>query len=332
MSRYRIGVLFCLLSALAYGTSPIFTKLAYSDGLPLATMLSGRALIAVPIAWMLAFLTGSLAPLNRTIWAVGVVSVVAVVEVWLFASALARMHAAQASLLFYVYPAIVGVAAVLIGRERFNTWHVTALVITTAGVMLVLSESWKSGAAKSGIALALGAACLYAIGLLAGHALLRNSSPFCLHAWQSTITGAIFFSIAASKTQLPTDVSVGGWKLIFGQSIVVSILAVVAGYLGLVRTGPTTNSVLTTVEVPVTAVLSIPLLGERLSASGLAGGTLILIGAFVVSLHPVPPADTTLPSAGTLRPELEKHSGSFMERFSLLGLRIWPRRRIPSRE
>jgi drug/metabolite transporter (DMT)-like permease len=79
----------------------------------------------------------------------------------------------------------------------------------------------------------------------------------------------------------PGEVTLTGWGWLAGISVVSTVAAVSLFFAGLKRVGPTTASVLSTVEPVVTVVLAFLVFGELLGALQLLGGALV-IGAVLV--------------------------------------------------
>ncbi|MCA1670483.1 MAG: DMT family transporter [Thermomicrobia bacterium] len=240
MTREREGVLCCIMAATAYSVTAIFAKLAYAAGVNVMTLLTVRYLIAATLFWLLIPRFGGRMPPRATITR-GLLlgAVFQAGQTWLFGTALTRIDAALGILLLYAYPAMVTVGATLIGRERLSAQRVFALIIATAGVVLVVSGPHHGTHDLVGILLALGAAFVYTCTLLTGHAILRTVQPI-------------------------------------GLAVCASVLATVANYAGITRVGPTVASILGTLEIPLGVALATIVLGERLGPVQIAGGLLVL--------------------------------------------------------
>jgi len=294
VSRERAGALLCLLAAAAYSSTAIFAKVAYAAGVDVATLLALRYLIAAPLFWLLVAgapaaglaaggpvrLPGRLVARGLVLGLVGTSA-----QVWLFASALARIDAALASLLLYSYPAMVALGAVLIGRERANRRRVAALVVATAGVALVLAGGGDAARDGLGIAFGLGAALTYTITLLMGHALLRQIPPLHLAALSCTGAAVTFAGAGLLGGLLHPGFGPGGWAAVAGIALLATVVAPAASLAGVARIGPTVASILTTTEVPLTVVCAVLLLGERLRPSQFAGGLLVLAAVLLLQLR-----------------------------------------------
>jgi drug/metabolite transporter (DMT)-like permease len=81
----------------------------------------------------------------------------------------------------------------------------------------------------------------------------------------------------------PDEVSVAGWGWLACLAVVSTVAAISLFFAGLRRVGPTTASILATVEPLVTVLLAFLVFGEALGAVQLVGGALVL--AAVPALH-----------------------------------------------
>ena len=81
----------------------------------------------------------------------------------------------------------------------------------------------------------------------------------------------------------PGELTVAGWGWIAGLAVVSTVAAIGLFFAGLERVGPTTASILATVEPLVTVLLAFLAFGEVLGIVQLAGGALVLTA--VLALH-----------------------------------------------
>jgi drug/metabolite transporter (DMT)-like permease len=281
------GALLCLGSAVAFGAMGIFGKLAYGEGATVMTLLAGRFMLAAVLFWVLVAATGAGRHL-RTIARRDVVMALALGGIGYSAQAgayfagLERMDASLLSLLLYTFPAMVAVAAIVLGRERADPARLGALVLASIGLVLVLASAEPGALDPLGAALALGAALIYTTYILVSQGIAGRISPTVLSAL--VCTGAAI-SLAAGSAALgelrPGDVTAAGWGWLTGIALISTVAAVSLFFAGLKRVGPTTASILSTVEPVVTVGLAFVVFGELLGALQLLGGALV-VGAVLV--------------------------------------------------
>jgi drug/metabolite transporter (DMT)-like permease len=286
MTREREGIVFCVVAAAAYSVTAIFAKLAYAAGVNVVTLLMLRYLVAAGFFWALILRSGRGLPPRSTLTRGLLLGMVAQAgQTWLFGSALARIDAALAILLLYAYPAMVTTGAVLIGRERLNTRRLVALVVATAGVVLVVSGPHSGGYDALGIAFALGAAFVYTCTLLTGHAILRAVPPLTLAGLVATGAAITFTAVGVAGGGLRFDFSPLGWLPIVGLALFASVLATVMNYSGMTRVGPTVASIIGTLEIPLGVLMATLLLGERLGPVQIAGGACVVAAVLLLQLR-----------------------------------------------
>lgn len=297
MTREREGAFLCLLAAVAYSVTAPFAKVAYAADVNVLTLLAVRYVIAALFFWVLIARTGRGLPPRSTITRGLLLGMICQSgQTFLFASALTRIDAALAILLLYAYPAMITVAAVLIGRERFTLRRLIALAVASAGVVLVLSGPRGAGDAL-GILLALGAAAVYTVTILTGHAILRATPPFTLAALVATGAAVTFTTAGVATGGFRFDFQPWGWLPIVGLALCASVLATVSNYAGISRVGPTVASILGTMEIPLGVFIATLLLGERLFPLQIVGGGLVLAAVLLLQMRRARSAPATSKAA-----------------------------------
>jgi len=286
VTREREGALLCLLAAVAYSVTAPFAKVAYAAHVNVLTLLAVRYVIAAIFFWVLIIRTGRGLPPRSTITRGLLLGMICQAgQTFLFASALTRIDASLAILLLYAYPVMITVAAVLIGRERFTLRRLIALAVASAGVALVLSGPRGGTGDMLGIVLALGAAAVYTVTILTGHAILRATPPFTLAALVATGAAMTFTTAGVATRGFRFDFRPWGWLPIIGLALCASVLATVSNYAGISRVGPTVASILGTMEIPLGVFIATLLLGERLFPLQIVGGLLVLSAVLLLQVR-----------------------------------------------
>src|SRR5215210_6207676 len=280
MTREREGLLLCLVSAAGFGAMAIFAKEAYATGLDVTTLLALRFPMAAAMLWALIALRRRPLGSPRGLAIGGLLGLWYAAQAGLFFSALERIDAGLASLLLYAYPALVTVAAFALGRERPDRRRVGALVLASAGVALVLAGGGTGDLDALGAALALGAAVAYTVYIVASDRLASTTPAVPFAA--SVVTGAaLAFAVAAA---LNGGIEASGegvmWAAVLAS--VSTVMPIVLFMAGLVRVGPSTASIASTVEPPFTVALAWIVFGETLGAVQLAGGALVLSAVVIL--------------------------------------------------
>ncbi|MGH2532720.1 MAG: DMT family transporter [Thermomicrobiales bacterium] len=283
MTREREGVLLCLLAAICYSTLPILTKYAYRADVTVLTLMAGRTIIATGLYWGVVQAMGmALAPRRALAKGFVVGLLLSSVQFWLMASALARLDAALVSLLFYTYPAMVMVGAVLLRQERATRRRLAALVVASAGVVLVLSGASGADLDTTGVLLALASAVGCAATFLIGHALLKELPAYQLGASITTGSAVAYMLVGLATQKIVLDFEPWGWLPVAGLALMSSILANGLSFAGIARVGPSAAGILMTAEPVLTIVLAAFLLDEHLRPPQLMGGVLVVSAVLIL--------------------------------------------------
>ena len=278
MARFRApglrGTLFCLAAGVAFSVSPILIQIAYSHGAAVTGVLAWRYLAATALLLGIAGRKVLAVPMRAAIGAFLLGAVVYAADSALFFGSLERTSAPLASLVHYAHLVLVVGVAAAIGRERLTRRRLFALVGIFGGVALV------GGAAVNpdlvGIGMALGSAAAYAVYVLLSDRLLRDADPMALAAY---LTAGAATSFIVAGMFLGTLAEVGGpagLACLVGAALIGSVFAVTSFLKGVRLIGPSTASLLVTVEVPVTIALAAVVLGQRMTPPQLLGAGLVV--------------------------------------------------------
>jgi drug/metabolite transporter (DMT)-like permease len=292
----RVGPLLILISATAFGAMAVFGKLAYAAGATSETLVLVRFTIAALLLAVLLAVRPGLrvrpeAQDGRPHWPVVLIAlslgaVGYATQASLFFAALERISAPLVSLVLYTYPAMVTLAAVLLGRDRLTGGRLAALAAASIGTLLVLVGAGGLGFDAVGVALGFGAAVTYTVYILVADTVLHRMAPVVLTALVMTgAAGALWArSLLGGGPEL--GLTAAGWFWIGCIAVVSTVLAVLTFFAGMRRTGASTASILSTFEPVVAAALAAVVLGEVLTPVQLLGALLVLSAAVLVQWRP----------------------------------------------
>jgi drug/metabolite transporter (DMT)-like permease len=281
----------CLGSGAAFGAMAVFGKLAYGEGATVGTLLAVRFALAAALFWALVLAGGA----AREVRALGRRDLAAGLGLGAFGyamqsgcyfAALQRIDASLLSLLLYTFPAMVAAAAIALGRERLDARRLTALALALGGLVLVVAGAGTGALDSLGAALAIAAALVYTTYIIVSDGVVGRMRPQVLAALVCTGAAVSLTLGSAVLGELrPGAVTMAGWSWLASLTVVSTVGAIVLFFAGLRRVGPTTASILATVEPLVTVVLAFLVFGERLGAVQLAGGVLVLSAVLVLNLR-----------------------------------------------
>jgi drug/metabolite transporter (DMT)-like permease len=282
-----IGAGLCGLSAAGFATLSVFGKIALASGLTLAGMLSlrfaGAALVLGLGLWLtrrspagvsLRMMAGLLA---LGMFGYGVQST-------LYFGGLQRVPASISSLLLYVYPLFVAIYDRILNHRPLPRLRQAALGLALIGVALTVRPDSSAGASLDplGLAFVLGSAAWYAGYIIASDRVVRK-----VGAWASTtgisLGAAVAFTVGGLATRsLDWRLSSDQAVLMAGIILFSTILPLSTFLAGVARLGPTTASIVSTLEPVFTVGLAALILGESLRPVQAAGGALVLAAAVLV--------------------------------------------------
>jgi drug/metabolite transporter (DMT)-like permease len=289
-SSHRRGIALCVLSACGFGTMAIFAKEAYATGVSVLTLLSLRFLLAAAVFWAVVVWRGARLPTRRVVLiSLGLGGIGYAAQAGLYFGALTHIDASLTSLLLYLYPMLVFVGAVVLGREHVTARRVGALGLSLAGTALVLLGGSMGAIDGVGVAMAVGAAVVYATYILVADRIIEDVDPFLLSALITTGGAVTLTATGAASGSLSWHFDAAGWGWVAVMSLGSTVLAVTAFFAGLRRVGPATASIVSTAEPAVTVGLATVIYSETLGPSQLAGAVLVLGAVVILQLRGATP-------------------------------------------
>ncbi|MFD5478206.1 EamA family transporter [Streptomyces hawaiiensis] len=301
-----VGLGLALLSAVAFGGSGVAAKPLIEAGLdPLHVVwlrVAGAALVMLPLAVRHRVLLR-----RRPGLLVGFgLLAVAGVQACYFA-ALSRIPVGVALLIEYLAPALV-LGWVRFVQKRPVTRAAAVGVVLAVGGLACVVEVWSGlGFDALGLLLALGAACCqvgyFVLSDQGSDAGDEAPDPLGVIAY-GLIVGAVVLTVVARPWAMDWSVlqgtasmdgrPVAAVVLLAWIILVATVVAYVTGVVSVRRLSPQVAGVVACLEAVIATVLAWVLLGEHLSAPQIAGGVIVLAGAFI--------AQSSTPSKGSGQP------------------------------
>ncbi|MER6068369.1 EamA family transporter [Streptomyces sp. NPDC001817] len=301
-----VGLGLALASALAFGGSGVAAKPLIEAGLdPLHVVwlrVAGAAVVMLPVAVRHRALLRRRPALLAGFGLLAVAGVQAC-----YFAALSRIPVGVALLIEYLAPALV-LGWVRFVQRRPVTRAAALGVVLAAGGLACVVEVWSGLSFDAlGLLLALGAACCqvgyFVLADHGGDAGDEAPDPLGVIAY-GLLVGALALTVVARPWSMRWSVLTGsadmngtavpalallGWIV-----LVATVVAYVTGVLSVRRLSPQVAGVVACLEAVVATVLAWVLLGEHLSAPQVAGGAVVLVGAFI--------AQSSTPAKGSAEP------------------------------
>jgi drug/metabolite transporter (DMT)-like permease len=273
-----------LLAAAGFGAGTVLVKLVFRRHVTVGTLVTFRFLFSAGILWTLAAARRLLHAIpRRDLLRLFVLGLGLGGQALLLNQAILRLPAATASLLLYTYPAMVAVAAFLLGIERLRRVRVAALGLSLAGTILVLGAP-RAGLALSGVTLALASAAALAVVVLAMARFGAGVHPFVSSAIMMSGGFAATTAWGMALGTLHLRVPLSGWILIAVLALACTALPFAAYIASISLLGPTRAAVGATFEPVVTVLVAAVVLGERLGPIQLLGGAVVLVAVALLPL------------------------------------------------
>ncbi len=280
-TRGSVGLL--ALSAIALGCAPLIATQVYAQGVSVTTMLAIRFSIPALAFW--AIVAARRAPLpDRTTIVRGLLqgALFYATQALLFFTAIERVDASVATVLFYLYPALVFVVAVPLGRDRFSRLRFAAVPVSIVGVALVAAGAGIGSVDVLGAAMAAGSALAYVGFTLHGDAVAQRADPFVLVALLATGAVGTFVGFGLATGELHGPIPTAGWLWIVAVGCT-TIVAYFAFFKAIRSAGPSLASILAMLEPVFVLGVAGLLLGERLAPVQLVGAVLVVASVLAVN-------------------------------------------------
>ncbi|MEU6811386.1 EamA family transporter [Streptomyces sp. NPDC046831] len=300
------GLGLALVSAVAFGGSGVAAKPLIEAGLdPLHVVwlrVTGAALLMLPLAVRHRALLRRRPALLAGFGLLAVAGVQAC-----YFAAISRIPVGVALLIEYLAPALV-LGWVRFVQQRPVTRAAALGVVLAAGGLACVVEVWSGlGFDALGLLLALAAACCqvgyFILSDQGGDAGDAAPDPLGVIAY-GLLGGSVVLTLVARPWNM-------GWTVLTGTArvngtpvpavallawivLVATVLAYVTGVLSVRRLSPQVAGVVACLEAVIATVLAWVLLGEHLTAPQVAGGAVVLVGAFI--------AQSSAPAHGSAEP------------------------------
>lgn len=316
MSRsVAVGVTLTVVSAFAFGSGALFAKPVYAAGVGWHVLMAWRFLIGAVFAWgWVALSPGARRGLRgmdrRAIVVAVALGVLYTGNSSTYFAGLETVSASLAALIVYIYPALVAVLSLRVGRrlEGGRAWG--ALALALAGVALAVGNIDVSREALPvpGLVLMVASPIIYSVWIVlaarlsgegrggVGRDADSGANPTAAGAVMLSATAAAFWlsALAIGRPVLPGEIPGAAWGGIAGVGVVSTFIAVQAFYAGAHRIGAARASIVSTVEPIWTIVLANLLFGELLRPLQLVGGAMILAGVVIAQTGPSRPTGPRL--------------------------------------
>jgi drug/metabolite transporter (DMT)-like permease len=205
-------------------------------------------------------------------------------------TAVMRTTATTATLFGNNAPIFVGIGSWIFFRRRPHRtfWLGLMLALTGAAIVMVANATRSEGSSgdMTGALMSIAAAACFAVYLLATEH-VRETMDTLTFSTIAVVGSVLTLLVVCAITGAPlSGFSTKTWLALLGLGLISQLGAYLGLAYALGHLPATITSVGLLAQVPLTAILAVPLLGEPLTMPYLAGGALVLAGIYVVNKAP----------------------------------------------
>lgn len=287
MSKRRtIGTINGIIAAASYGTNPLFALPLYSRGMGVNSVLFFRYSIAVILygIWLSCFKKVSLKLTRKEIIPVLILALMFSLSSLTLFDAFNYIEAGIACTILFIYPVLVAVMMSLFYKEKLTGIIISAIILTSGGILLLYNGKPGASLNLHGIALVMASAFLYAFYIIG---VKKNKIIKSIHAPKLSfyvmlfgLAVYIFNLIFCTDMQFPTSPFM--WLCVICLSIFPTIISLETITIAIKLIGSTTTAILGALE-PLTAIFfGVLFFDEHLTVRIILGIALILSGVLLI--------------------------------------------------
>jgi drug/metabolite transporter (DMT)-like permease len=304
--RRAFGLLLVLVSACGFGSGGLFAQPVYEAGVGWQVLSAWRFGLAAVLAWLWVLAwrerRRGLGLLDRRTAIVAIaLGVLYTANSGTYYAGLEVVSVSLASIIVYIYPAIVAVMSLRLGRrlEGRRSWF--ALGLAMVGVVLAVGGIPVGETPPvAGLVLILASPIIYSVWIvLAARLAGERRETVAVDADGGTdvaVATALMMTATAATYWLsgiflgvplwPDRIPAAAWPGLAGVAVVATFIAIEGFYAGARRIGSSQAALVSTIEPIWTITLAAIIFGQTLAPTQLAGGALIILGVLVAQAPP----------------------------------------------
>lgn len=277
------GFIYAIISAVFFGSAGIFVKNGYSSDFTPVDLLMLQYMIASVILFSMCFikyrskLILSKQSLKRLIIQGAFGNTLMTV---FFYQSFKYLDVAVATMLLFTYPSMVALASLIILKKKISGTKIFSIVGTFLGCILVLDILEKgAGINQPGVAFALLSAIFYAFMNLYAENIVVELPGLVITFYTTVFSLIVLLVFNYGFVSKIPSVSLPAFTNAALLAFFCEIIPLTLLYEAIKRIGPVSTSIITSIELPASAVTAFVLLKEKLSLMQVLG---ILIVVYCV--------------------------------------------------
>lgn len=276
------GLIYAVISAIAFGSMAILVKLGYAAEMSASEMMQCRFTYgALILAFILFFKDRNL--LRISTGGLMRCAFLGFVVYWLqttcFVRALATIPASTAALVLYIHPVTVTLMSWFFLKMKIDRYVMMTLILVMSGCCLVFYDAFLREVHVTGLLYATGAMTFFSCYLVLVQVLLRGIRPLT-----ATLYVMLFAAVAFTVTGEPTawfHQSREGALIGLALGIGPGVIAVTFLYLSIEMVGSAYACIFSSIEPIVTLLGAALVLGENVVLLQIGGTALIILGIVI---------------------------------------------------
>lgn len=286
-TRYRfwLGSAAALVSAIAFASNVVLSKLAYDFGTNLHALNLIRAAVFLSCLLVAVWLSGSQVSIKRNeLYRCLVLGVLLCAEMYLLLASVLFIPVAMAILVFYTYPIMIAVWTWRTGRHHLSYLGLGVMALAFIGLIITLTGSdtllvgWDG---RNGIALALvSGICLAAILLLSEQVLEKQPAKIMMLYMLLSATAVVGF-VSLFLAELTWPASLPGWLALCGSSVLY-VVATLLLFKAVDLVGSLQTAIIDNTSPVWAMILGVIVLGQWLSAQQLIGASVTVAAVMLL--------------------------------------------------
>jgi Predicted permease, DMT superfamily len=270
---------------LGIGWSAILVRLSGVSG---STSAFYRMAIAqlVFVPWRLVAPSPATRPSRGAVIAAIAAGIAFAVDLALFNTAIMRTSVGNATLLGVNAPIFVALGAWMFFAQRPTVAFWSGFALSFTGMVAIVgTDVIRHPVLGIGDAMAVGGAIAYAVYLLYLQRSRRDMDALSFSAISGVVASVTLLLICLAIGTPLHGFSIDSWAALIALALVTQVIGHMCVAYSLGRIPASVASVVLLGQAPITVVLAVPVLHERVTVAQLVGGVLVLTGIAVVNLR-----------------------------------------------
>ena len=290
------GYIYVIASAVIFGCMPLMTKLIYAEGANPMSVVALRNAMALPVmALLVCGRGGSLRISMKQLPMLTLIGVLGCcITPWLLFASYDYIFTGTATVLHFVYPALVVVGSAVFLKSKTSCWHIISVAVCITGIALFYTPGqmlrWQ------GVVLSLSSGLAFAVYVLLLSTFRRgNMTGMTLTFYVVLVSAVSMFALCLITGQMAFPTSLKGWLLCAIFAVTVSVGAVALFQQGTLLIGGQRASILSTIEPITGIVIGVTIFQEDLTWRTVLGSCLVILASILIAISDAKKQKTICP-------------------------------------